>query len=228
VLNSYDGLGLIMTDALYYHYWGKASAEPETGPAYHLLPYHCLDVAAVADVWLSKSQSIWRSFMNMSGLDEKQSRAWLLFFIALHDYGKFDLRFQRKAQAAWKDVNPDLSVLQTPLSGLVIKEYNHGPAGLYWFYQDLSERFSSGNEDFCFEDNDDWLAWSSWLAPVVGHHGIVPGDHKKDCQEYGLSYLQSEIKQARLQWLHALEFMFLLPADLSLAGAPPVLDKTKT
>ncbi len=36
-----------MTDSLssYYRYWGKAEKE---GPGYHLLPYHCLDVAAVA------------------------------------------------------------------------------------------------------------------------------------------------------------------------------------
>ncbi len=33
--------------ALYYKYWGKAKPEAGDGPAYHLLPYHCLDVAAV-------------------------------------------------------------------------------------------------------------------------------------------------------------------------------------
>ncbi len=27
----------------YYRYWGKAEKD---GPGYHLLPYHCLDVAA--------------------------------------------------------------------------------------------------------------------------------------------------------------------------------------
>ena len=33
------------TKELYYQYWGKASKEDNS---YHLLPYHCLDVAAVA------------------------------------------------------------------------------------------------------------------------------------------------------------------------------------
>lgn len=28
----------------YFQYWGKAEKD---GPGYHLLPYHCLDVAAV-------------------------------------------------------------------------------------------------------------------------------------------------------------------------------------
>ncbi|MEW6095573.1 MAG: HD domain-containing protein [bacterium] len=35
-----------------YRYWGKASSSEESKPAYHLLPYHCLDVAAVGWVWL--------------------------------------------------------------------------------------------------------------------------------------------------------------------------------
>ena len=33
----------------YYQYWGKASAEHENDVAYHLLPFHCLDVAAVGN-----------------------------------------------------------------------------------------------------------------------------------------------------------------------------------
>lgn len=33
----------------YYRYWGKTERE---GAGYHLLPYHCLDVAfAVATYW---------------------------------------------------------------------------------------------------------------------------------------------------------------------------------
>ncbi|MGQ2872256.1 HD domain-containing protein, partial [Leptospira santarosai] len=33
----------------YYKYWGKADQEGN----YHLLVYHCLDVAAVGEVYLS-------------------------------------------------------------------------------------------------------------------------------------------------------------------------------
>jgi hypothetical protein len=43
----------------YYKYWGKAK-KPESGkdedPSYHLLVYHCLDVAAVGKVWLKKNR----------------------------------------------------------------------------------------------------------------------------------------------------------------------------
>ena len=215
-----------MTEKLYYRYWGKASSDNEKGVEYHLLPYHCLDVAAVADVWWQQSNSIRQRFIGMTGLDEQQTRAWLLFFIALHDYGKFDLRFQRKALEAWKAVNPALSAKPAQLNGLAIKEYYHGPAGLYWFYQDLKERFAS-DDDYYAEDNDDWQAWYSWLAPVVGHHGIVPDEHIKDSQKYSLSCFQNEFKQARLAWLQALEQLFLTPVGLSLDDTPPLLVTTK-
>jgi len=35
------------SEDIIYRYWGKARSGDETGPEYHLLPYHCLDVAAV-------------------------------------------------------------------------------------------------------------------------------------------------------------------------------------
>lgn len=212
---------------LYYRYWGKAKPDADCGElAYHLLPYHCLDVAAVADIWWRLSNSIRHSFMGMAGLNEQQTQAWLLFFIALHDYGKFDLRFQRKAPDAWQAVNPELSGKPAQLTGLAIKDYFHGPAGLYWFYQDLKERFAT-NDGFYAEDNDDWEAWYSWLAPVVGHHGIVPDEHIKDSQKYSSSYLQDDFKQARLAWLRALEQLFLTPVGLSLNDTPPLLETTK-
>lgn len=196
---------------MYFKYWGKAGTDEQAGANYHLLPYHCLDVAAVADVWWLLSRDISRCFIEITGLKEKQARAWLLFFIALHDYGKFDLRFQRKALEAWKAVNAELSAIPTQLNGLSIKEYNHGPAGLYWFYQDFKERFSSGEADFYVDDNDDWAAWCSWLAPVVGHHGVVPQNHEKDQAKYRLldvsQLILDAFKQSRRQWLSALEFV---------------------
>ncbi|WP_156919725.1 HD domain-containing protein [Syntrophorhabdus aromaticivorans] len=39
----------------YFKYWGKAEKD---GSRYHLLPYHCLDVAAVAAAWWDQSPAI--------------------------------------------------------------------------------------------------------------------------------------------------------------------------
>lgn len=221
------------TEKLYYQYWGKTQDDDSDGVAYHLLPYHCLDVAAVADTWWLSSPSIRRSFITSTGLSEKQAYAWVLFFIALHDYGKFDIRFQRKAPDAWKQVNPELSKLGTKLSKDEIKKYYHGSAGLYWFYQDNNERFNQGDSDFCFDDdNDEWEAWLSWLAPVAGHHGVVPDDYEKDNENYQFSNtvsenLRKQFKLARLQWLNCLSNLFLSPVGLSLEDSPPVFEITK-
>jgi CRISPR-associated endonuclease/helicase Cas3 len=35
----------------YYQYWGKARKTADGKWEYHLLPYHCLDVAAVGIAW---------------------------------------------------------------------------------------------------------------------------------------------------------------------------------
>ena len=92
---------------LIYRYWGKAEkASDKEIPAYHLLVYHSLDVAAVASVWWDASPAIRRSFWQGVSLAENQVRAWVLFFIVLHDYGKFDARFQLRPKAGW---GPSLS-----------------------------------------------------------------------------------------------------------------------
>jgi len=46
----------------YYSFWGKARPEnPTGGPAYHLLVYHSLDVAAVRQLISSKMPILKRS-----------------------------------------------------------------------------------------------------------------------------------------------------------------------
>jgi len=211
----------------YYRYWGKAKPK-EQGIGYHLLPYHCLDVAALGDVWWQQSTNIRRCFVQATALSEEKTRAWVLFFIALHDYGKFDLRFQRKAPETWRQVNPELSQKGLKISGLEIKKYNHGPAGLYWFYQDNQQRFGS-DDFFDFDDNDDWRSWFSWLAPVMGHHGMMPKDFEKESDEYQLNNVSEKVREtlklARQHWLEYLETQFLIPAGLRLDNMPPLLEK---
>ena len=51
---------------LYYRYWGKTAE----GGGYHLLPYHCLDVAAVGEVFLRPNGYVSRRLAQLLGLDE--------------------------------------------------------------------------------------------------------------------------------------------------------------
>jgi len=71
------------------YYWGKADSEN-----LHLLVYHCLDVAAVGRVRLEKSPSFTKREAKASGLSKIAFAERFTFFLALHDIGKFDVRFQ--------------------------------------------------------------------------------------------------------------------------------------
>ena len=75
----------------YFRYWGKAEKD---GAGYHLLPYHCLDVAAVGDSLLSGNAALRKKFAVITGLDEAVCSRWLVLFLALHDIGKFQDGFQ--------------------------------------------------------------------------------------------------------------------------------------
>ena len=77
----------------YFRYWGKAG-KGEDAERYHLLAYHCLDVAALGEVLLRRHTSLCRLFTDRLGLNTTTFLAWHRFFLTLHDLGKFSYRFQ--------------------------------------------------------------------------------------------------------------------------------------
>ena len=76
----------------YYRYWGKADRDDPTN--YHLLPYHCLDVAACAKALLLKRSDLLEKMARLSGFSENHIIKWLAFLYAIHDIGKFSEGFQ--------------------------------------------------------------------------------------------------------------------------------------
>jgi CRISPR-associated endonuclease/helicase Cas3 len=97
-----------------FDYWGKADPNYPGEQKWHPLPYHCLDVAAVAASWWDTDRTIQRIFLAALGctqIQQNKLRAWILFFTALHDLGKFDVRFQLKAPnalaAAWRPLGKE-------------------------------------------------------------------------------------------------------------------------
>ena len=79
----------------YYKYWGKAE---KNGDGSHLLPYHCLDVAAVGHVLLTQQPQILQNFTKSTGLDTMTCRHLLVLFLGLHDIGKFEFRTTDRRQ----------------------------------------------------------------------------------------------------------------------------------
>jgi CRISPR-associated endonuclease/helicase Cas3 len=223
-----------MTNSIpsYYKYWGKAEKD---GGNYHLLVYHCLDVAAVVAAWWDASPAIRRSFQASSNnLAEEQIRAWLLFFTALHDYGKFDVRFQLRSKAVWYILYPDAKSYRTLPPEYECKHYYHGEAGLFWFMQDnpsisgiaLPDQsaglgFLDDPEVSAFER---WSSWKIWLEAVMGHHGHIKiAEYVPDAMLSSTcdAKLAEAGRQTRKDWLDALARLFLKPAGLSLRDNPP-------
>lgn len=75
----------------YFRYWGKAE---KGGEGYHLLPYHCLDVAAVGNVLLKRDHLLRERLAALTGLDATNLKYWMLLFLGVHDIGKFSVSFQ--------------------------------------------------------------------------------------------------------------------------------------
>jgi len=160
-------------DALYYKYWGKAKVNDSGEVAYHLLPYHCLDVVAVADMWLQKSAVLLKQISHQTGLVEAQSKSIVLFFIAMHDLGKFDARFQNFV--------PELRIkLQGNDYEVDDEAYQHGSYGYYYY-----------SEEVCDSDN---------MKAVAGHHGFCDESIRFIEPDADEELIEMD-RQARQQWI---------------------------
>ena len=90
------GIGLLaLMDIL--RFWGKAQPlDSDTGPHWHPLVFHSLDVSAVGEVLLETQEGLRRHFARLFAMPEDVTTAILSRLLALHDIGKFARRFQAK------------------------------------------------------------------------------------------------------------------------------------
>lgn len=213
---------LVNMDESYFKYWGKAKRNAEDdGEAYHLLAYHSLDVAAVANVWWKQSSVIRNIFTSTGQKNEKVTYAWLMFFIALHDLGKFDVRFQMKVP----------SIAQSLFSHFVdsddsqYRKYWHGEYSYYWLFDDFSTEFDWKSSGWLeAEGADTWECWKPWIRAVAGHHGVEPFDLDGFSKPRADTAVLEHDRDARKSFVFALESLFLVPASLSLKDQPPTCD----
>lgn len=191
-------------------YWGKAQAEL----AYHPFVYHSLDVMVVADEWLAASAVLRHRLLGAS--DSVRYRAWVGFFIALHDLGKLDVRFQAKAPKTLAT----LGIYPPGSWDRVITRFHHGIEGYRLASQELGDWLGLDDED---DIDDAWDAWQAWMGAVAGHHGEIPS--YCDDQDSSISSVPPPLRRTdrtiRQVWVHALAKLFLYPAGLSLQEPPP-------
>lgn len=144
----------------YYQYWGKSGE----GNSYHLLPYHCLDVAAVGEVFLHGNGHIRRRLAQMLGLDEGALITLVVFFLGLHDIGKFARHFQAlnpELFRALQGEDADLPYVRHDVLGeLLWRTY------LRSYCVERGVLGVKGGRRPSFDTTADY-----WLHTVLGHHG---------------------------------------------------------
>ena len=151
----------------YFSYWGKAKPAAVGSAAWHLLPYHCLDVAAAGISYLQKAPHVRQLLQERLGLSEKDLLNWVAFWLAIHDLGKFATAFQGQRsdivlQLQKREVNPVYSI-------------RHDSLGMAFWHEALSMK--AEQEAWFGPDTADLMyGLRSWARAVTGHHGQPPDE----------------------------------------------------
>lgn len=159
----------------YYRYWGKADRENPN--RYHLLVYHCLDVAAVGTLLLEKHSLLRSRFARALGMGGGSVVRMCIFFMTIHDIGKFAEVFQNK--------RPDLrECLYGSENGRqsTIRHDNLGYVVWKGLWEDFGTKRAFGfNTDHpLYEELEH--AFRRLACCATGHHGY-PASSNKDRYE---------------------------------------------
>jgi CRISPR-associated endonuclease/helicase Cas3 len=207
----------------YRCYWGKANTKDAADPTWHPFAYHSLDVAAVAAEYWERSPTIRRAFANAFAIgveQQDQLRAWVLFFVALHDIGKLHALFLIKAPEvaalAWAEFDQRMVKCQAA------RDYGHGHEGFRLLKQELAVLTGADDRNV----RKTWRQWRPWIAAVTGHHGEIPGENEegRPPRGYAEPMIMEHDTNARRSWVEKAATLFLVPAGLCLSDSPPVGD----
>lgn len=199
-----------MTIPLYYQYWGKASKEDNS---YHLLPYHCLDVAAVGYLLLSPNKPLCKKLAIQLDVDPEWLRDFFVCCLALHDLGKFSRSFQGLRQ----NLSPDLVKENKRMSN---NSERHDSLG-FCLWRDVLQTALTEQLHFPGIEAKEVRIWfkyfEPWMEIVTGHHGIPP---KRKLKERLSNFFQREDEQAALCYVQEVFKLLLKNFDFR-----PLLDK---
>lgn len=198
--------GVCMDEQSYFSYWGKASPSDEGSTGYHLLVFHSLDVAACGQELLRLPQFSLKGLAEELGWPLQTVERLFLFFLALHDLGKF----ARSFQGLVPNLSPDLVAADESRR----YEQRHDTLGWVLWSQELTEDFPAGGLSDPLDD-----FWATWVRSAVGHHGKPP----QECESGGLIALDVNDAFLRADRRAARAFVadvaaWLLPADIPSPG----------
>jgi len=150
----------------YFAYWGKA--RPADGEAFfHLLPYHCLDVAAVGRTYLKRAPALLAWLSDQFGFADKDAFLdWVTFWLALHDLGKFSISFQGQRADLVEGLQG------SPLTTAGLSGVRHDSLGMQFWLDHVEPR--AEQEAWFGEGVDLFDGVHCWARAVTGHHGQPP------------------------------------------------------
>ena len=164
----------------YYHYWGKAQAKGQDVEC-HLLPYHNLDVAAVGWLLLSPDRPLTQRLAGQLSLEPEALRKLLVFWLGLHDIGKFSRTFQGLFQSSSAHLVPPISQYIYKVKHDCLGEVLWQAKSDDWFMDGtLKWQHAFGrNERRALRESQ---VFSVLSVPFFGHHGkpVAAGKHTLD------------------------------------------------
>jgi CRISPR-associated endonuclease/helicase Cas3 len=155
-----------MSDKDFLKLWGKADKDKAGNMIWHPLAYHMLDVAAVAEVWLSEDKELQNHFLNKSGFSQKSIVGISTLATALHDVGKATVFFQNKIPEIAKDSNLFYEIAANT------RGFDHGLFGYLWLkeWRESETKFQEWAKHYPFMQTEPFLQF--WTS-ACWHHGKV-------------------------------------------------------
>nr|WP_231971611.1 CRISPR-associated helicase Cas3' [Thiohalobacter thiocyanaticus] len=196
----------------YYKYWGKSGE----GGLCHLLPYHCLDVAAVGDVYLARNEYVRRQLAQMLGLDEEDFVSFVVFFLGLHDIGKFARHFQALQPELFNKLQgeqAELPYVRHDVLGELLWRTTLYPYGAERGLLSLT----AGGRRPSYDTAADY-----WLHTVLGHHGKPVSAKDASVREVPESYFPETAREAAKDFFDDWRELRGLGADTPLPPAETV------
>ena len=151
---------MVMSETnMYLSFWGKAVRNENASSSssrWHPAAFHMLDVAAVAQAWLTANKP------KIPGLTYVGEAAWpaLVALIALHDIGKFSRPFQAKLADLWPPALGQYKKHDAP---------RHDTAGFILMKEQKFDQLLAPVLGGLYE-----LDKARLLRAVCGHHGSPP------------------------------------------------------